>query len=94
MRHPAALSGTFLCLFAPAVLAAPSPTATAIDSYLKPFADTGNFSGSVLVSEKGQTIFEKSFGFADWRGMCRTNNRGQTTVLVILRLAHHPGLFS
>jgi CubicO group peptidase (beta-lactamase class C family) len=39
-----------------------------IESYLKPFVETGNLSGTVLVTEKGQTIFEKSFGFADLAG--------------------------
>ena len=65
MRHAAVLSGIFLCLSAPAALAAPPVPPEAIESYLKPFVDTNNFSGTVLVTEKGQTLFEKSYGFAD-----------------------------
>ena len=68
MRHPALVSGIFICLFAPAVLAAPPPAADAIAGYLKPYVDTNNFSGTVLVTEKGQTLFEKSYGFADLAG--------------------------
>lgn len=61
MRHPAGLMGTLLCLMAPAVLAAPPD----IEGYLKPYVDTNNFSGTVVVTEKGQTLFAKSYGFAD-----------------------------
>ncbi len=67
MRHPAVVSGIVLCLFASAVLGAP-PAADAIEGYLKPFVDTHNFSGTVLVTEKGETIYEKSYGFADLAG--------------------------
>ncbi|HEX4300088.1 MAG TPA: serine hydrolase domain-containing protein [Gammaproteobacteria bacterium] len=80
MRQPAGslylIGGIFLCLFAPAVLGAPPPAAEAIGSYLKPFADTNNFSGTVLVTEKGQTLFEKSYGFADLAG--RVQNGADT----------------
>ena len=42
-----------------------APAAGNIETYLKPFVDTNNFSGSVLVTQKGRTLFEKSYGFAD-----------------------------
>lgn len=36
-----------------------------IDAYFKPFADTNNLSGSVLIARGGKTIFAKSYGYAD-----------------------------
>lgn len=53
-----------LCVFSGSICdAAPAPQA--IDSYLKPFVDTNNFSGSVLVTKKGSVVFERSYGFSD-----------------------------
>jgi CubicO group peptidase (beta-lactamase class C family) len=42
-----------------------TPASQAIDSYLRPFVATNNFSGSVLVTDCGRVIFEKSYGFAN-----------------------------
>ncbi|HVH70842.1 MAG TPA: serine hydrolase domain-containing protein [Candidatus Dormibacteraeota bacterium] len=36
-----------------------------IDSYLKPYVQSGNFSGAVLAKENGKTVLEKAYGFAD-----------------------------
>ena len=36
-----------------------------VDAYLKPYLDTGNFSGSILVARKGEIVFSKGYGFAD-----------------------------
>jgi len=39
--------------------------AAAIDAYLQPYVRTENFSGVVLVEQRGKIIFEKAYGFAD-----------------------------
>lgn len=39
--------------------------AAAIDLYLDPYVQSGNFSGSVLVESKGKVVFQKAYGFAD-----------------------------
>ena len=36
-----------------------------VDSYLQPYLDTGNFSGSILVAREGEIIFSKGYGFAN-----------------------------
>jgi CubicO group peptidase (beta-lactamase class C family) len=36
-----------------------------IDSYVRPYVKTNNFSGTVLVVRNGNTVFEKAYGFAD-----------------------------
>ncbi|HTH56572.1 MAG TPA: serine hydrolase domain-containing protein [Cyclobacteriaceae bacterium] len=38
--------------------------ATKADRYLKPYVETGNFSGTVLIAEKGKIIFHKGYGLA------------------------------
>jgi len=50
-----------------------TPASRAIDSYLKPFVATNNFSGSVLVTKKGRIVFEKSYGFADRASLVRNS---------------------
>jgi CubicO group peptidase (beta-lactamase class C family) len=42
-----------------------SAFAAAIDEYLRPYVQSNNFSGSVLVRQHGRNIFQKSYGFAD-----------------------------
>jgi CubicO group peptidase (beta-lactamase class C family) len=42
-----------------------TPTAAEIDAYLRPYVETNNFSGSVLIQRGDRTLFAKSFGFAD-----------------------------
>jgi CubicO group peptidase (beta-lactamase class C family) len=50
---------------------APNPSqstaelAKRIDAYVKPYIDSGNFSGVVLVARGGQTLFENAYGFAN-----------------------------
>jgi len=39
--------------------------ATAVDSYLNPYVQSGNFAGDVLIEKNGSVIFEKAYGFAD-----------------------------
>ena len=36
-----------------------------IDEYIRPYVESGNFSGSVLVRKDGRTIFQRAYGFAD-----------------------------
>ena len=40
-----------------------------IQTYLAPFAATGNLTGTVLVARNGQVLFEQSYGLAnyDWQ---------------------------
>jgi CubicO group peptidase (beta-lactamase class C family) len=45
--------------------AAQSAIAERIDAYLKPYLQSGNFSGAVLAKESGKVVFEKAYGFAD-----------------------------
>jgi CubicO group peptidase (beta-lactamase class C family) len=50
-----------------------TPASEAIESYLKPFVATNNFSGSVLVTKNGRAIFESSYGYADREGHVRNS---------------------
>ena len=54
-----------LAFSAVAGLAQTNSTAAAIDAYVRPYAETGNFSGVVLVEKSGKAILEKAYGFAD-----------------------------
>jgi CubicO group peptidase (beta-lactamase class C family) len=38
----------------------------ALDAYLKPYVETGNFSGSILVAQKGRVRFRRSYGMANY----------------------------
>jgi CubicO group peptidase (beta-lactamase class C family) len=38
----------------------------ALDAYLKPFAETGNFTGAVLVARGGQVLFRRAYGMANY----------------------------
>jgi CubicO group peptidase (beta-lactamase class C family) len=46
-------------------LAQPSSTATRLDQWVRSFAETQKFNGSVLVIEAGKPIYNQSFGKAD-----------------------------
>lgn len=37
----------------------------AIESYLVPYVESSNFAGSILIEQRGRTIFEKSYGLAN-----------------------------
>ena len=54
-----------LSTFAFQALAQERTVAERTDAYLQPYVQSGNFSGAVLVKEKGKTVFEKAYGFAD-----------------------------
>ena len=45
--------------------AADTSQAAAIDAYLQPYVQSNNFSGSVLVRQRGEVVFQKSYGLAD-----------------------------
>jgi hypothetical protein len=51
-------------LFAQAAFAQ-SVKAGAIDAFLKPFVEAGQFSGVILAAENGRVIYEKAFGLAN-----------------------------
>jgi CubicO group peptidase (beta-lactamase class C family) len=79
-----------------ATIAQTNSKATAIDAYLQPYVQTGNFSGVVIVEQSGKVIFNKAYGFANREK--RLRNGGTTrfhiasasmqfTAAAILRLA-------
>lgn len=39
--------------------------AAAVESYLKPYVQSGNFAGDVLIKKNGRVVFRKAYGFAD-----------------------------
>ena len=43
-----------------------SGVASQLETYLKPFADTGNFTGAVLVARKGKVLFRHAYGMANY----------------------------
>lgn len=59
-----------------AIFAQGNSQTTAIDAYLQPYVQTGNFSGAVLVEQRGRVIFDKYYGYADREK--RLRNRGTT----------------
>lgn len=40
--------------------------ANRLEAYLKPFVETGNFTGTVLVARKGRVLFRHSYGMANF----------------------------
>jgi CubicO group peptidase (beta-lactamase class C family) len=40
--------------------------ANRLEAYLKPFVETGNFTGTVLVARKGRALFRRSYGMANY----------------------------
>jgi CubicO group peptidase (beta-lactamase class C family) len=54
-----------LCLATSASAVNAGSTGAKINDYLKPLAETNNFSGSVMVVEGDSIVFAKSFGYAD-----------------------------
>jgi CubicO group peptidase (beta-lactamase class C family) len=43
-----------------------SQIASRLEAYLKPFVETGNLSGAVLISRKGRVLFRHSYGMASY----------------------------
>jgi CubicO group peptidase (beta-lactamase class C family) len=41
------------------------PRAESIETYVQPYAKSGNFSGAVLVEKDGKVVFEKAYGLSD-----------------------------
>jgi CubicO group peptidase (beta-lactamase class C family) len=50
--------------------------ASRLEVYLKPFVETGNFTGSVLVARKGRVLFRHSYGMANYE--LRVSNSPET----------------
>jgi len=46
-------------------MAQSNSTAAAIDAYIQPYVQSGNFAGQVLVEKSGKVLVEKAYGFAD-----------------------------
>jgi len=42
------------------------PVVGQIEAYLKPFVDTGNFTGAILVARKKRVIFRRAYGMANY----------------------------
>ena len=72
------------CFVALSLAAIPQPSMgktsalpSAIDDYVRPYADTRNFSGVVLVARNGEPVFARAYGFADRarKAPNRTNTR-------------------
>lgn len=42
---------------------------TKIEQYIRPYVESQNFSGSILISRKGKTLFSKAYGYAnlEWK---------------------------
>jgi CubicO group peptidase (beta-lactamase class C family) len=43
-----------------------SRVASQLEAYLKPFTETGNFTGAVLVARKGRVLFRHAYGMANY----------------------------
>jgi len=43
-----------------------SRVASQLEAYLKPFAETGNFTGAVLIARKGKVLFRHAYGMANY----------------------------
>jgi CubicO group peptidase (beta-lactamase class C family) len=43
-----------------------SQIANRLEAYLKPFVETGNLSGTILVARKGRVLFRRSYGMANY----------------------------
>jgi CubicO group peptidase (beta-lactamase class C family) len=39
---------------------------TAVDAYLQPFVETGNFSGAILLARQGETLLARGYGMANY----------------------------
>lgn len=50
----------------------PKETATHLDDYFSAMEQTGDFFGTVLVSQNGEIIFQKGYGFSDIEGGVKT----------------------
>src|SRR5436309_12308533 len=46
-------------------LAQSRPEAAAIDAYLQPYIQSGNFSGDVAVEKNGKLVLDRGYGLAD-----------------------------
>ena len=44
-----------------------APLAFQLDTFFEKKFNTTTFNGTVLFAERGRIIFEKSYGFADWK---------------------------
>ena len=61
----------------------------AIDSYLNPYVQGGNFAGNVLVERNGRVIFERAYGFANREKSGRRQNHDSRSADGTLWVAGH-----
>jgi CubicO group peptidase (beta-lactamase class C family) len=54
-----------IALFASEGTALDSSRTSAMDAYVQPYVDSGNFAGDILVAKNGKVVFEKAYGYAD-----------------------------
>lgn len=65
MKTNFALTLTLALVQVTGILSAQPTLADQIAAYIKPYAETRNFNGTVLVAERDRIIFEGSYGFAN-----------------------------
>jgi CubicO group peptidase (beta-lactamase class C family) len=53
----------------------PGDRTTKLDSLFNSWYEKGEWNGNVLIAEKGSIIYQKSFGFADWKSGSKLNNQ-------------------
>jgi CubicO group peptidase (beta-lactamase class C family) len=58
-------AGLSITLLAQPVASTPAAPAKAIDEFVRPYVDTRNFSGVILVARAGVPVFQRAYGFAD-----------------------------
>ena len=67
-RQPAVHIGTVVLLMAAACgqAASHAEISTQIETYLKPFVESGNFTGAILVARHGRVLFRHAYGMANY----------------------------
>lgn len=63
----------FLIFFRVNAFSQPEELGDKIEQYIRPYVETNNFNGTILVSQKGQILFSKAYGFANQEFMVPNN---------------------
>lgn len=64
-----------------------------LDKYFTALYDNQRFNGNVLVAENGKTIYEKSFGYADFANKKLNTNKSQFCIASITKTFTATGIF-